>query len=217
MADQTRWNENRNRGVYGYGYGGAQGGQGSDPGRGQTFGREYGGRPYTGPEQDRSRQPATTQGEGGYGSGYGGYHGSYAGTGGPVGQFGSDLGRRGMAGGQGDFGSSREERSFSGGQSQRGRGPKGYQRSDERIREDINEALTDDEMLDASDIQVEVRDCEVTLSGTVLNREDKRRAEDLVEDISGVRHVQNEIRVEREGRARYGTSAGARAGWGPGR
>jgi hypothetical protein len=212
MADQTRWNEDRNRGVYGYGYGGPNTNQDRDPGRGQTFGREYGGRPFTGP--DAERRPPPTQGEGGYGSGYGGYQGSYAGTGGPTGRFGSDLGRRGMAGGQSGFGSTaQEDRAFAGRESHRGRGPKGYQRSDERIREDINDALTDDEMLDASDIQVDVRDCEVTLSGTVLNRENKRRAEDLVEDISGVRHVQNDIRVEREGRARYGSSAGSRAGW----
>jgi hypothetical protein len=197
MADQTRWNEDRNRG--------------RDPGRGQTFGREYGGRPFTGP--DAGRRPVPTQGEGGYGSGYGGYLGSYAGTGGPVGRFGSDLGRRGLESGQGGFGSTREDRSFGVGESQRGRGPKGYQRPDERIREDINEALTDDETLDASDISVEVSNCEVTLSGTVLNRDDKRRAEDIAEDVSGVRHVQNDIRVEREGRAQYASSAAARAGW----
>ena len=38
----------------------------------------------------------------------------------------------------------------------RGRGPRGYTRSDERIREDVNDRLTDDGWLDASDIDVQV-------------------------------------------------------------
>ncbi|MGZ8407045.1 MAG: BON domain-containing protein, partial [Caulobacteraceae bacterium] len=78
----------------------------------------------------------------------------------------------------------------------RGRGPKGYQRSDERIREDVHDRLTDDHHLDASNIEVMVKDCEITLNGTVSSREDKRRAEDLVESCSGVKHVQNNLRVD---------------------
>ena len=35
----------------------------------------------------------------------------------------------------------------------------------------------------------------VTLSGTVDSREAKHRAERLVEDISGVNHVQNNLRI----------------------
>jgi hypothetical protein len=77
----------------------------------------------------------------------------------------------------------------------RGRGPKGYKRSDDRITEDLNDRLTDDPYLDASDIQVSVKDSEVTLSGLVANRQDKRRAEDLADSISGVTHVQNNLRV----------------------
>jgi osmotically-inducible protein OsmY len=77
----------------------------------------------------------------------------------------------------------------------RGRGPKGYMRSDERIKEDVNDRLTDDGSLDASEIEVDVTEREVTLSGTVGNRFDKRRAEDLAESVSGVSHVQNNIRV----------------------
>ena len=78
----------------------------------------------------------------------------------------------------------------------RGRGPKGYKRSDSRIEEDVNDRLTDDPYLDASDIQVQVKDSEVTLSGTIRRREDKRRAEDLAELVSGVTHVQNNLRVK---------------------
>jgi osmotically-inducible protein OsmY len=77
----------------------------------------------------------------------------------------------------------------------RGRGPKSYQRSDQRILEDINDRLTDDPRLDASDIEVGVSGREVTLTGTVASRSDKRRAEDLADSVSGVIHVQNNLRV----------------------
>lgn len=80
--------------------------------------------------------------------------------------------------------------------SHRGRGPKGYTRSDERIREDINDRLSDDAFLDATEIEVTVSEGDVTLTGTVENRIDKRRAEDLAEDISGVKNVQNQLRVK---------------------
>lgn len=78
----------------------------------------------------------------------------------------------------------------------RGRGPKGYSRSDDRINEDVHDRLTDDWILDASNIEVAVSGGEVTLSGTVDSRQDKRRAEDIVDDISGVKHVQNNLRVQ---------------------
>ncbi len=78
----------------------------------------------------------------------------------------------------------------------RGRGPKGYKRSDGRIEDDVNDRLTDDPYLDASDVAVSVKDGEVTLAGTITRREDKRRAEDLAERVSGVTHVQNNLRVK---------------------
>jgi hypothetical protein len=78
----------------------------------------------------------------------------------------------------------------------RGRGPKGYKRSDERIHEDVCERLTEDRFIDASNIEVSVKDGEVTLSGTVASRGLKHRAEDLADLASGVRHVQNNLRVE---------------------
>jgi osmotically-inducible protein OsmY len=79
----------------------------------------------------------------------------------------------------------------------RGRGPKGYTRSDERIREDVSDRLTDDPLVDASDIEIAVSGGEVTLTGMVDSRESRRRAEDCAERISGVTHVQNNIRVRR--------------------
>jgi hypothetical protein len=89
----------------------------------------------------------------------------------------------------------------------RGRGPKGYKRSDSRIEEDVNDRLTDDPYLDASDIQVSVKDSEVTLAGMIDRREDKRRAEDLAELVSGVTHVQNNLRVRTREEAAARTNA----------
>lgn len=80
-----------------------------------------------------------------------------------------------------------------------GRGPKGYKRADERIREDVCELLTRSEHLDASNIEVAVRDGTVTLSGAVQDRRSKRMAEDLSQDVSGVKDVQNQIRVDSGG------------------
>jgi osmotically-inducible protein OsmY len=77
----------------------------------------------------------------------------------------------------------------------RGRGPKNYTRSDERISEDVNDRLSDDPHIDASNIEVIVSSGEVTLNGTVTERFAKRHAEDLVERVSGVKHVQNNLRV----------------------
>lgn len=82
-----------------------------------------------------------------------------------------------------------------------GRGPSGYRRSDERIREDLNESLTWDRAVDASHIDVKVADGVVTLSGTVGNRRMKRRAEDLADSVRGVDDVHNQLRVSRGGDA----------------
>jgi osmotically-inducible protein OsmY len=83
-----------------------------------------------------------------------------------------------------------------GSQSHRGRGPRGYQRSDQRILEDVNDRLTEDQHVDASEIDVRVENREVTLSGTVRSRFEKRHAEDVAESVSGVAHVQNNLRVQ---------------------
>jgi hypothetical protein len=83
-----------------------------------------------------------------------------------------------------------------------GRGPKGYIRSDERIREDVSDRLTDDWLVDASNIEVAVANGEITLSGTVDSRQAKRRAEDCAESVSGVRNVQNNLRVQQPGEKR---------------
>ena len=54
----------------------------------------------------------------------------------------------------------------------------------------------DDDDIDASEIAVEVANGEVTLTGTVSSRQEKRAAEDAVEQVPGVREVQNHLRVK---------------------
>ena len=87
-----------------------------------------------------------------------------------------------------------------------GRGPKDYQRSDDRVREEICDCMTDDPMLDASEITVVVDKGEVTLSGTVTSRDQKRRAEDVAERISGVKDVTNQLRVTRDANGHNSTA-----------
>jgi osmotically-inducible protein OsmY len=113
-----------------------------------------------------------------------------------------------VAGGRHWQGGAREHEDYT------GRGPKDYRRSDERIREEISDRLTDDYRVDASDITVQVKDGEVTLTGTVATREQKRRAEDLVETTSGVRDVTNGLRVHRDGPSGTGMPRSGSAGVG---
>jgi hypothetical protein len=87
-----------------------------------------------------------------------------------------------------------------------GKGPKGYTRSDDRIREEISDALMAHGDIDASDIEVEVTDGQVTLSGSVDSRETKRAAEDLIEDVQGVADVQNSLRVAGRGQGDHNGS-----------
>jgi hypothetical protein len=98
----------------------------------------------------------------------------------------SDYGRPGQQGGPWGAASS-----WSG---QRGRGPRGYQRSDERIREDLCEAVIN-AGIDASEVDIRVDSAEVTLAGTVTSKQEKRRIEDIAESISGVKDVHNQIRL----------------------
>jgi len=79
-----------------------------------------------------------------------------------------------------------------------GRGPRGYQRSDERIREDVSEILWEHDDIDASDIDVTVENGEVTLEGTVDSRWTKRMAEDAAHEARGVVDVHNRLRINRE-------------------
>jgi len=78
----------------------------------------------------------------------------------------------------------------------RGLGPKNYRRSDERVREEVCDRLTDNEWLDASDVEVNVVAGEVILTGTVDSRYAKRLTESIAESVSGISNVQNNLRVQ---------------------
>jgi hypothetical protein len=80
----------------------------------------------------------------------------------------------------------------------RGKGPRNFTRSDDRIREIVSEALSDDDRIDATNIDVAVRGGEVTLTGTVDDRRTKRLVEDVVEDLVGVKELHNQIKVQAE-------------------
>lgn len=77
----------------------------------------------------------------------------------------------------------------------RGRAPKNYTRSDDRIREELCERLTHDSDVDPSDVEVIVTNGEVILRGTIDDRPMKRRAEDIADMVIGVKDVRNELRL----------------------
>ena len=201
--------------------GGGYLGEGYTRGRDEGYGR---GREGQGRSYDRGEDPhdrgrgGYDRGEGGYGGrdeGYGAMGGGYGGYEAVLrareGGFGEDEGRR-----FGDerrfserrFGERRFEPRGESGERRfdtertegpfRGVGPRGYRRSDERMREEVCDRLTDHPRVDASHIEVTCSDGEVTLSGTVSERAMKRLAEDCAESISGVRDVNNRLRVRDE-------------------
>nr|HMQ50574.1 BON domain-containing protein [Anaerolineae bacterium] len=71
----------------------------------------------------------------------------------------------------------------------RGRGPKGYQRSSERLAEEINDRLTQHGRVNAENIEVEVNATQVTLKGSVGSPEERRIADDIALSLSGVTQV----------------------------
>ena len=76
-----------------------------------------------------------------------------------------------------------------------GKGPKDFRRSDERLREEISARLRADPDIDASEITLEVMEGEVTLAGSVPDRQTKRDAVDCAENVLGVCQVNNRLRV----------------------
>lgn len=79
-----------------------------------------------------------------------------------------------------------------------GRAPKGYQRSDERIREDVCERLWHEPAIDVGDVSVDVQDGVVRLEGTVPSRHMKHVIEDIAASCRGVTDVENRVSVARE-------------------
>lgn len=82
----------------------------------------------------------------------------------------------------------------------RGLGPQGYTRSDERIREDVCDRLTEHPAVDARNVQVTVENGVVLLQGMVAHRSMKYCAEDSAGSVSGVKDIDNRIRVDRSQR-----------------
>jgi hypothetical protein len=166
------------------------------------YGREYGGREYGGREYGGRRESggfmggmARRYGEGerrwearsDFGRGeYGGGGREYYGR--------SDWGRGGDEPGPMER---LGERMREGWRKMTGRGPKGYKRSDERIREDVSERIARSN-IDADEVEVKVEGAEVTLTGFVASRWDKRMLEDIAEDVFGVEEVHNQLRARRE-------------------
>lgn len=93
----------------------------------------------------------------------------------------------------------------------RGRGPRNYRRSAERILEDINERLTYDPQIDASGIEVRCADGKVVLEGEVDGRWMKHRAEDIAEACAGSLEIDNRLRVVRSGDRSASATQGASA------
>ncbi|HYE47486.1 MAG TPA: BON domain-containing protein [Caulobacter sp.] len=219
-GEDRSWNAGSQRGEHGrdYGDGGptrhgrgdhggdqrryGQGGGDYDRGRygEERYGNQgYGGQSYgQGDRQSYGSQWDDRQAYGGYGGAWGGdYRGEYGGQ-----RYGQETYRGDYRRDTGFGDPNPYVQAATDGETQgahRGRGPKDYRRSDDRIREDVNDRLTDDAHIDASNIQVAVKEGEVTLSGSVDSRFAKRHAEDLAERISGVRHVQNNLRVQEQG------------------
>jgi hypothetical protein len=177
---QSQGGYGQSRGESSRGFSGESGGYGS-PGYGsQSFeSRESGYPSGWGYGQERSGQS--------FGRGFEGIDRS-AGLRGTQG-FGQTSGYTGYS--EGQFGTpSRTRGRYT------GRGPKGYIRSDDRIKEDVNDRLEQHGEIDAWEIVVMVQNGEVTLEGTVPDRRTKRLAEDVVEDSPGVKQVHNRLRIQ---------------------
>jgi hypothetical protein len=194
----------------GYEYGGSQGNAGQGFGSGSWGTQNYGMHDYNREQFGRGNYPSGRSfrggpGEFGMSSGEGSQqrYGTQIQnrpseqTGSSAGQYsGYASGFGNFTGGMGDYYQGRHT----------GRGPKSYKRSDERIREDINERLTQHGEIDAWEIEVQVHNGEVTLMGIVDERRIKRMAEDVAESVSGVKELHNQLRTRPQSEQRSGTS-----------
>ena len=164
----------------GYGYGGGYGSV-----YGQGFDEDYMG---------SANAPVQS---GAFGQGPGGYAGGF---------------NQGLAGREGyGLGSGYTRGAYEPGlrqDSQFGKGPTGYVRSDERLKEDISEKLMRDHAIDASDISIETKNGAVTLTGSVDNRRLKHYVEDMIENCPGVRDIDNRLTVRaRDSRSQSGSGS----------
>jgi len=204
--DERETGESQQHGGVRHGY---RGGEGPGPGRGESDRGEYG-RPYLGRREEQGyRGPG-----GGYGGGWGwprrhregpygrGVYGEdqYGWTEYGEPRYAGSLYRGELRGGEPyrehEWQRSKEPppallaRLYA-------RGPKGYTRSDERIKEDISERLWRTEYLDSSEVSVAVKDGVVTFSGTVPVRWMRHEIENIADSCIGVQDIENNIRVQR--------------------
>lgn len=70
-------------------------------------------------------------------------------------------------------------------------------RPDAQLAQELQEILTKDPELDSTEIEVEVEGGAVTLRGVVDSTDARLLAEELVESVTGVREVHNNLKVAR--------------------
>ncbi|APD11285.1 hypothetical protein UC34_25315 [Pandoraea vervacti] len=174
-----------------------------------------------------------------YGAYGGDYGGGYGGDLGPV--YGRDYGRDDMRDYDRDYGSrvrgAGQTYGYAGGRREQGQGrgpgrqstnpggygnqttdmrhrqgPKGYSRTDERIREDVCERLCMAHELEVKDVSVQVRDGRVELQGSVPQRWMKHAIEDVADQCFGVQDVENRIHTQ----SQYAQGEPSRGGTGVG-
>lgn len=80
---------------------------------------------------------------------------------------------------------------------QYGKGPRGWKRSDEQIKDRACEALWRSQEVDARGIDVSVEEGIVTLKGHVDSRGAKKISQRCVENIPGVEDVLNHLRIHK--------------------
>jgi osmotically-inducible protein OsmY len=182
-----------------YGQGNQEGGYGRNEYRGGSFGgaRDFGER-YGNYGRDRgsagtSQYSRSSFSEYGYG-GTGAYNEPYG------------EGQQYSSGGQYAGESGNEQWG-----QHRGKGPKGYQRSDERLKELISERLREDPHIDPSEVTVSVQGGKITLDGTVDSRHAKNAIEDIAEQF-GVEDVQNNLRVQKSSQSGESATKSGKSG-----
>ena len=79
--------------------------------------------------------------------------------------------------------------------------PEGHGRTDEQIRADVHELLTQKEAQSVDGLSLSVRDGIVTLEGDVQSQADRQRVCDLIRAIPSVKRVEDELRASSGGRA----------------
>lgn len=200
------WDDVADQGGYygtghqGGGFGSAAGSRaiGRDPYAPSSSGIDFYGRRSYADEGDRwqssgGRGGRNYAGRGGQSDyGYGSSQSQYGGTG----RYGSE-----------EYGGSRQ-------QSFRGRGPKGYQRTDDRLKELVCECLMEDPDIDASEVTIEVSGAVVTLTGTVDDRRAKYRIEEAAESVGGIKDINNQLRVQQSAWQSQSGSQGQSSGIG---